>query len=55
MSPEDEGELECELRCGLEESLQRLEVDGGAHVARVEQAEGERTELRSGRPGRFCF
>ena len=38
MSPEDEGELEGELGRGLEEALEGLEVDGRAHVARVEQA-----------------
>ena len=38
MSSKDEGELESELRRGLEEALEGLEVDGGAHMAGVEQA-----------------
>ena len=41
MASKDEGELKCELRRGLQEPLEGLEVDGGPHVAGVEQAEGE--------------
>ena len=39
VSSEDEGELQRELGCGLEEALEGLEVDGRAHVAGVKQAE----------------
>ena len=41
VASKDEGELKCELRRGLQEPLEGLEVDGGPHVAGVEQAEGE--------------
>ena len=49
VASKDEGELESELRRGLEEALEGLEVDGGAHVARVEQAEGGREREHSRR------
>ena len=51
VASKDESELECELRRGLQEALEGLEVDGGAHVAGVEQAEkGERErEMQSRR------
>ena len=40
VASKDEGELKGELRRGLQEALEGLEVDGGPHVAGVEQAEG---------------
>ena len=39
VAAEEKGQLEYELRAGLEEPLQGLEVEGGADVAGVEEAE----------------
>ena len=46
VTSKDEGELKGELRRGLQEALEGLEVDGGPHVAGVEQAEGGEQKVK---------